>query len=80
MAEKYFVKNTTRFYPVEGKPSNIKAIRTMDKRRPKKGEYYLSGAIVTAYRAPNDLETAYYIAQLVEVEEIKTYRIVKEVM
>lgn len=31
-------------------------------RAPKKGEYFLSGAIVTAYKAPNDLTTEYFIA------------------
>lgn len=31
-------------------------------RAPKQGEYYLSGAIVTAYRAAQDLSTAYWIA------------------
>ena len=31
-------------------------------RPPKKGEYYLSGAEIQAYRAPADLDTAYWIA------------------
>lgn len=31
-------------------------------RAPRKGEFYLSGAIVEAYPAPNDLSTAYWIA------------------
>ena len=31
-------------------------------RPPKKAEFYLSGAVVHAYRAPNDLSTAYWIA------------------
>jgi len=30
-------------------------------RPPKKGEYYLSGAIVEAYRAPNDFSTPYLV-------------------
>lgn len=30
-------------------------------RPPKKGEYYLSGAIVAAYRAPNDLSSPYWV-------------------
>ena len=34
-------------------------------RPPKRGEYYLSGAIVEAYRAPNDLSTPYWIAEFV---------------
>lgn len=30
-------------------------------RAPRKGEWYLSGAIPEAYRAPNDLSTPYHI-------------------
>ncbi len=32
-------------------------------RKPKRGEHYLSGAVITAYRAPNDLSTAFWIAE-----------------
>lgn len=32
-------------------------------RCPKKGEFYLSGALIQAYRAPNDLNTEYWIAK-----------------
>jgi hypothetical protein len=43
-------------------------------RPPKKGEFYLSGAIIEAYRAPNDLTTEYWIAipvrtKTIEIEE-----------
>jgi hypothetical protein len=38
---------------------------TGDFRAPKKGEFYLSGAIVSAYRAPNDLAQKFHIARLV---------------
>ena len=30
-------------------------------RAPKRGEWYLSGAILSAYRAPNDLSTEFRI-------------------
>ena len=40
------------------------------KRCPKAGEWYLRGAIVGAYEAPNDLKTHYHIARLVVVEQI----------
>jgi hypothetical protein len=30
-------------------------------RNPKAGEFYLSGAIVAAYKAPNDLSSPYHI-------------------
>lgn len=33
------------------------------KRAPKKGEWYLSGAIVEAYQAPNDLTDEYTIVE-----------------
>ncbi len=38
------------------------AIRTGEFRPPRKGEWYISGAIPAAYRAPNDLSTSYHIA------------------
>lgn len=31
-------------------------------REPKQGEFYLSGSKPTAYRAPDDLPTSYFIA------------------
>ncbi len=45
----------------------ITSIRTREFRAPKAGEYYLSGASPAAYRAPNDLTTAYRIMRLVAV-------------
>ena len=47
--------------------AGIMAVWTGEKRAPKKGEWYLSGAIIAAYRAPNDLLTEYHIARLVKV-------------
>ncbi len=32
-------------------------------RTPRKGEHYLSGAVVYAYRAPNDLSTPFHIVK-----------------
>lgn len=46
----------------------VRAITTGEKRPPKQGEYYLSGAIPMAYRAPNDLGSAYLICRLVAVQ------------
>jgi hypothetical protein len=43
---------------------NARAVRTGELRAPKKGEWYLSGAIATAYRAPNDLSSKFHIARL----------------
>ncbi len=63
-----FVTSPAR-YPYEGQGLNsVKgsyAINTGSKRPPKKGEYFLSGAIPMAYKAPNDLSTVYYIAEIV---------------
>ncbi len=41
---------------------------TGEKRPPKKGEWYLSGALIAAYRAPNDLTTSFHIAQLMVIQ------------
>ncbi len=64
---KLFVKPPKR-YPVEnGRGTGSYAINTRVKRCPKKGEYYLSGAVVMAYKAPNDLSTEFLIAEIISV-------------
>ena len=50
---------------------NIRVESTGEYRCPKKGEWFISGAIPEGYKAPNDLLTPYHIGILVEVE-IKT--------
>lgn len=45
----------------------IQAVRTGEFKKPLAGEWYLSGAIVAAYYAPNDLSTPYHLARLVKV-------------
>jgi len=53
--------------------AGVMAVRTGEKRSPRKGEWYLSGAVVEAYRAPNDLATEFHIAKLVKTRtETKT--------
>lgn len=37
--------------------------RKLGLRPPKKGEFYLSGAVVQAYRAPNDLSSSYHVVE-----------------
>ncbi len=59
------------FGPISRPRKQFRALNTCVKRSPRKGEWYLSGAIIQAYRAPNDLSTEFYIAEIVEVE-IKT--------
>ena len=54
----------------------IKAVYAKEKRCPKKGEWYLSGARVHAYRAPNDLTSIYHIAKLVKTEMVQFERII----
>jgi hypothetical protein len=51
------------------------------RRSPKRGEWYLSGAKIAAYRAPSDLSTPYHIAQLriVQTRTVTEMVSVKEV-
>lgn len=45
--------------------TDIRAIKTGEFRNPKRDEWYLSGAIPSAYKAPNDLSTPFHILKLV---------------
>jgi hypothetical protein len=58
------------------RPGTVHAVRTGEFRPPRAGEWYLSGAVVEAYRAPNDLSTDYHIARLVRTatETVTTIR------
>jgi hypothetical protein len=50
----------------------LRAVMSGEQRPPRKGEWYISGAIPEAYRAANDLSSAFQIASLVVVQrEIK---------
>ena len=51
-----------------GKP--VYYVYAGEKRPPKKGEMFLSGAFVRAYEAPNDLTTPYMIARLARDDEM----------
>jgi hypothetical protein len=42
---------------------NNRWARVIEFRPPKKGEFYLSGAIVQAFKAPNDLDSSYWIVE-----------------
>lgn len=59
-------------------PKGVAVIRTGVFRCPKKGEWYISGAIPAGYRAPNDLSTMFHIGRLVKVKTTTT--IVHEVV
>jgi len=69
------------YHPENFRHHNIKAKWNGEKRQPKKGEWYLSGAIIEAYQAKNDLSSVFHIATLCQVvtqiKEITT--IIKEV-
>lgn len=58
-----------RRHPIQPGPKieTIQAVRAGRFAPPKKGEWYLSGAIVAAYHAPNDLSAPYHLARLVKV-------------
>ena len=47
----------------------LRAIKTDSFREPKKGEWYLSGAIPKAYKAPNDLGIRFRIMKLTKVKK-----------
>lgn len=43
----------------------VRATATGEFREPRKGEWFLSGSYIEAYRAENDLPAPYHIARLV---------------
>jgi hypothetical protein len=55
--------------------SSVFAVYTGEKRCPKKGEWFLSGAIIKAYKAFNDMNTECPIAILVTVDRNVIYKI-----
>jgi len=56
-------------------PGNVRAVATGEKRCPKAGEWFLSGAVPGAYRAPNNLSAEYHIARLIRVSRQVIYTI-----
>jgi hypothetical protein len=54
-----------------GNGLHVKAKRTNEFRAPRKGEWYLSGAIPIAYKAPNDLSTEFRIMRLVVTRTVE---------
>jgi hypothetical protein len=77
--------NGQRFFPLGDRvpglglrQDDLFAVPTGEHRAPRAGEWHLSGAIVAAYRAPNDLSTAYHIARVYRTTERHTREIVGE--
>lgn len=54
--------------PMPGPRPEYRVRATGEYRRPRKGEWFLSGAVVEGYHAATDLSTAYHIAVLVKGE------------
>lgn len=52
--------------------SDYKARWTGENRPPRKGEWYLSGSYIECYQARQDFTSHYPIAEICEVEEVKT--------
>jgi hypothetical protein len=48
---------------------------TGEHRPPRKGEWYLSGAIIEGYKAKNDLSDAFHIGQLCRVKRRVVYEV-----
>lgn len=46
---------------------NMRWVKVIGFRPPRKGEYYLSGAIVEAYKAKNDLTASYWIVETLSI-------------
>jgi hypothetical protein len=62
------------FFPHSLSKKGFKGKLTGEFRPPKKGEWYLSGAIKECYLAPNDLLSPFNIIELVKVETITIER------
>ena len=63
--------------PPVSKPGNkVMFIFTGEKRQPKRGEFYLSGAIPEAYKALSE-STVQHIARPIEVEREVVFKIVR---
>lgn len=60
-------------YRNPGWRSTHRAIWTGEHRAPCKGEWYLSGAKIEAYRAPNHLQTPFHIARIVVGRQVSTF-------
>lgn len=60
-----------------GDGCEIRAIATTEFRKPKAGEWYISGAVPEAYRAMRDLDVEFTIAELVLTRLIVSYDIVR---
>lgn len=56
-------------YPRAGIQSRTRYVKTGEKRPPLRGEFYLSGALPTVWRAPNDLGDSFHIMRVATRDE-----------
>ncbi|MHA1285911.1 MAG: hypothetical protein ACTSPB_00780 [Candidatus Thorarchaeota archaeon] len=75
MAQEHFWKYAIRD---KGKGYKTMGIMTNEFRPPKKGEFYVSGAIPEVYEVPNDLSTSFYIIKLIHVSTETVYKAVED--
>ena len=61
------------------KDLKVRAFPTGETRTPRKGEWYISGAIPEAYRAKSDLSSRHVMARLILVREtmITSFEVIK---
>lgn len=71
------VKDARRINSADG--LHIMGEKTGVFRTPKKGDWYLSGAIPTTYKVAHDFRSEYHIMRLVLVERKTTTRLTKVV-
>lgn len=62
----------------EIKLAEVRAVRIESVRPPRKGEWYLSGAIPEAYQAKADLDYPRQILRLVRVQKVTQYRVLEQ--
>lgn len=65
-----------KLYPLAQSLNGYRAKATGEFRAPRKGEWFLSGAIIEAYRAFNDYNVAYPIARIYKVRKVEHWEIV----
>lgn len=71
-----YILDRDAYYPLEDfhplwRTYRLRAKWNGEKRPPKKGEWYLSGAPIDAYQAKSDLDTPYHIAEIYDTKEVK---------
>jgi len=81
LADRHDLRRLTRggrypLWDLPPMPFNTRTTRarwTGEVRRPLKGEWYLSGAVIAAYKAPANLSHDFAIAELVQGRTVSTW-------